>query len=79
MPISFFSLWLVSMQSWATRACELSLLELHRQQAQAFGNIVEQVGRSWTGAWLSAALSGRRSVADRMAERSLRVVEGGRG
>jgi hypothetical protein len=71
-------LWLNSANAWMGVASKTPLAEMQRQQSRTILEAGEQVIRFWSGAWMLSASDKDRPVAERMAARSLRVVQGGR-
>ena len=72
------SLWLSGTDAWMSAARSLWLAdEMQRQQTRMMRAMGEQAIRLWSGAWMFPAPVKQRSLAERMAALSLRVVEGG--
>jgi hypothetical protein len=74
----FLSPWLCGADAWMGAAGILSPTEVLLEQMRIARDVTAHAFRFWVGAWTWPAPVGQPSLAERMAARSLRVVEGGR-
>jgi hypothetical protein len=71
----WMSMWLSGANAWAGAMRGFWAAEMHRQQTQMTSEMMNQMIRFWTGAWMLAP----QTVAERTAAPSMSVVIGGKG